>query len=781
MKYLIGILLLAANICSAQINNSICKTSTGETVDYPLNIKTAGESWSCERDILISDSTYVYSADSSVSYTYTRFDETSSGTYTFYKTPSDGMIDSISITVNEPLNVKPTIPADTSACGWVELNINKDNNLYNITDTSGYQWNNGYRHLYTSQNFKFFYEDSIGCSYQDSIQVTINKTPYVTIQPYSSDVCFGDSLTMYPSLYDTLTNLSYQWSRGNINEVISNDSAVTIGHAKGVDFEEYMLVVTSEQGCSAQDTTWINYGRENKKESLQLCSGRDTSIFVGDNRANPVWSNGSAEHYLPVKITENTIYTVHSRNYRAYSCENVDTFDLEVINCDSVYFISGTVFSDANKNGIQDAGEQGLAQVKVENSNPYQITYTEWDGSYEYAIYKGVVTTVSNNLNSDVHTISSVGHMPGESTGNNFPVQSSNEFSNLSISKGVGRLRPGFTSHLSLCLWNYGPVTAENTVVKLAVDPFLTLNIPDSLNKYMTSFDNDTLAIALGNMPVNIRSCFYFTVDVPAGEEHLGKTVNIYSSIFSDNFDPQLHNNVCNGTYTIGGSYDPNHKEASVGDGAIGLDVKDLTYTVQFQNTGTDTAFTVVLVDTLDLQYFDLQSFEMIGSSHDYNLHVDSAGVANWTFNNILLVDSITNEALSHGHVTFKINLKESIALNENITNKASIYFDFNSPIVTNTAVNYYAVSSSVRKLQNSTMSLYPNPTTSVINVQTYSEQADNLTARINDVSGQIVMEKVISVQVGQNTSTFNISSLASGVYYISIRETFLTQRFVKK
>jgi hypothetical protein len=55
-------------------------------------------------------------------------------------------------------------------------------------------------------------------------------------------------------------------------------------------------------------------------------------------------------------------------------------------------------------------------------------------------------------------------------------------------------------------------------------------------------------------------------------------------------------------------------------------------------------------------------------------------------FENILLVDSNTNEPLSHGFVRYRIQPKTNFSAGDSITNFAAIYFDFNEPVITNTA-----------------------------------------------------------------------------------------------
>ena len=59
-------------------------------------------------------------------------------------------------------------------------------------------------------------------------------------------------------------------------------------------------------------------------------------------------------------------------------------------------------------------------------------------------------------------------------------------------------------------------------------------------------------------------------------------------------------------------------------------------------------------------------------------------GVAQFTFDNIMLPDSNINEAASHGFVSFKINQTVNNPVGSVIYNSAAIYFDFNAPIITN-------------------------------------------------------------------------------------------------
>ena len=140
------------------------------------------------------------------------------------------------------------------------------------------------------------------------------------------------------------------------------------------------------------------------------------------------------------------------------------------------------------------------------------------------------------------------------------------------------------------------------------------------------------------------------------------------------------------------GSYDPNDKRIYVdgfADGEIIAEDSKIEYLIRFQNTGTDTAFTVRVEDSLSSD-FDWSSAVPVSASHDYSFSIDNNNLI-IQFDNILLVDSLTNEEDSHGFIKFIVDLDgtrpEPGAL---VENTAEIYFDFNDPIVTNTVQASY-------------------------------------------------------------------------------------------
>jgi len=136
----------------------------------------------------------------------------------------------------------------------------------------------------------------------------------------------------------------------------------------------------------------------------------------------------------------------------------------------------------------------------------------------------------------------------------------------------------------------------------------------------------------------------------------------------------------------VTGSYDPNDKTGyplGVTDSNHIVPNQELQYVIRFQNTGTDTAFTVVIRDTLttDLDIFSVTSG---ATSHNYTFRMYGPRVLEWTFDNILLPDSNTNEPQSNGFITFTVAQNPNLPNGTVIQNAADIYFDFNAPVITN-------------------------------------------------------------------------------------------------
>lgn len=214
-------------------------------------------------------------------------------------------------------------------------------------------------------------------------------------------------------------------------------------------------------------------------------------------------------------------------------------------------------------------------------------------------------------------------------------------------------------------------------------------------------------------------------------------------------------------------SYDPNDKMVSptgITDNHYVKAGTVLDYMIRFQNTGTDTAYKVVVKDALP-EYLDPSTIQWGLSSHPYTINITGTEtpVLEFTFDNINLPDSTSNELASHGFVKFKAATYASLVNGIEVNNNANIYFDYNVPVLTNTAqiiisdleLTYVPLSVIPFVVQN--ISVYPNPTSGLLVIETDTLQK----VEIYTMSG-ILLETTDKNQI-------NLSHYSKGIYLVKV------------
>lgn len=208
------------------------------------------------------------------------------------------------------------------------------------------------------------------------------------------------------------------------------------------------------------------------------------------------------------------------------------------------------------------------------------------------------------------------------------------------------------------------------------------------------------------------------------------------------------------------GSYDPNDKQgfpAGFTEEHLIEPGQDIEYLIRFQNTGTDTAFKVTVVDVLPPE-LDLATVRPGASSHPYTYGVTppQGGGEGWltfTFNNIQLPDSTTNESASHGFVRFRASQRPGLGWGNVIANTALIYFDFNAPVQTNTYKHrigqvfpWTLVGTTPPVFHPKTqVRIVPNPLTDSAVLQVDGIEPGPLNLVLTDVSGKVLRQQTVN------------------------------------
>lgn len=425
---------------------------------------------------------------------------------------------------------------------------------------------------------------------------------------------------------------------------------------------------------------------------------------------------------------------------------------------------SGTVYHDVNGNNMFEFGTDLLLPGWViVNTTTGAIASTSQSGIYYIELDTSVVNIlkciVPSNSSSVPDSIVIANPLMGSNVVNSdFAIQLTTP--DLMSTISTNPARPGFTHLTTVTVSNLGGVSISNVKLRLLKPSGFALlsSTPAAIQS------GDTLIWNNLTIPQFQHFNFTFTTQLPANTP-LGTPYSIVAKVSPLDSIPQ------NNTYTVNsivvGSYDPNDKQVS--DTAITPSTLNnyLTYTIRFQNTGTDTAFNVLITDTLS-PLLDATTLRLISSSHACQFTAYGYGYLRFNFPNILLPDSTTNESASHGFVTYHIKPKSNIQLGETILNTAYIYFDYNAPIITNTTQTTHVLYLNNMNLLQSKWRVYPNPTSNYIVIES---NGDVLNGSLLNVYGQLVWSQKVSEKY-----IIDLKQLSSGVYFLRLESEIHSQ-----
>lgn len=219
-------------------------------------------------------------------------------------------------------------------------------------------------------------------------------------------------------------------------------------------------------------------------------------------------------------------------------------------------------------------------------------------------------------------------------------------------------------------------------------------------------------------------------------------------------------------------SFDPNDKRGfPLGYGPshyIDRDVP-IRYMIRFQNTGNDTAFNVVVRDSLPAQ-LDPATLRVGSASHPFEWTLSGQGYLTFRFPGILLPDSTTNEPASHGFVQFSILPKTGLPPATPVQNRAAIYFDYNAPVFTEYAwhtidSNFVPLHVLAPKKSWFAVNISPNPASreTTLEWENLSPGDLPLTLSLCDVLGRTLREE----RVWSKKHTLRRENLPAGICFV--------------
>lgn len=438
--------------------------------------------------------------------------------------------------------------------------------------------------------------------------------------------------------------------------------------------------------------------------------------------------------------------------------------------------VEGIVWLDENNDCIRTPNEPTLGNSLVQATGNLEIrAYSDAVGAYHLYLPAGTgaYTVMAAPRNALLNTSCSVQLNIGATNDTLFrdlALLPTTQCPYLKVHVGTALVRRCSTAVYTLSYSNEGTTLAPNATITVTLDSFFTFqyaSIPP-----LTQNGQD-LTFSLGDLPAGKSGSIQIHVAVgcnaPFGQSHCVKAQifpfeNCLGGLPDLSTATDCRQNV--------GSYDPNAIHAWVYQQIDPPEIEANTaieYQINFQNTGTDTAFTVEIVDRIS-SLLDLNTLTPLASSHPYELRIQPDRTLVFTFSNILLPDSNINEAASHGFVRFGINQLANLYSGLVIENTAQIYFDQNDPVATNTSRLEIELIVHVQEpLPGYQVRVYPNPFSDHL---TFHIDASDVPQQYQLVLTDVLGREIRQVQFEGSTLQLACDGIGHGIYFFAIRST---------
>ncbi len=585
-----------------------------------------------------------------------------------------------------------------------------------------------------------------------------------TIPTSGTCIWTSDSTTIVISACSAHTSLGQPYFNSPAGNCI-NDSAV-------IDFQ-----ILSYANLSPNDSSIviINWG-----------DGVTTSFSIPHSgRTDSTFSMPAIFHIYNTAGVYTSIITFFDSG-ACYNDSVIGTINVNSATCGN---LTGTVYEDANNNCLQDNGEPGIAGIEVlvtQGGNTYGA-WTDYLGNYGFnGIPAGTYSIQVNNINAGYTILcsNSLPHTGTITTGisvENFAVSCNGSF-DVAVT-GISLMDGFFPGTFDAVLPHVGLLNNACNLtiagqVKMILDPCIQYTTGGNYSWFSNppsavihASSGDTLVWNVSDIN-NIGSFSYWDYAVNIStctSAQVGDSACITMMVLPTAGDVDLSNNTYTRCFAIGVSYDPNYKEVvpkgSGVQGFIPANTPELTYTINFQNTGTSAARNIYVIDSIDTD-LNINSIEILSASHGLQVYELPNRAMKFMFANIMLPDSTHDRAHSHGYVTFRIKPNTGLSMGIQIKNRGHIYFDYNEPVATNTTLNTIAAPSGINEINKSgLLKVYPNPAKDVLVVSMSSNGSSAIV--ITDVLGKTVRQ----LKTNELQTEINISDLQDGIYFIKLTQ----------
>lgn len=545
------------------------------------------------------------------------------------------------------------------------------------------------------------------------------------------------------------------------------------------------IVLNTIAGCTLiPDTAIINFNFGDGSDTTIKVFGFGTTSFPLSYLNHVYTLSGT---YTPRVTVRFSLSSVKDTAY-------FTTFTLS----DSCATVKGKLYLDDDKDCAIDLGEKGINYIPFEIKNitsgvtSFGYSWSDINGNYSLSLVPGnyKITPLVNKMYSGFSSwykpyasnIDAFCPLSGDITLTVAPLTTyTKDFAYECKPKDTLN---AYTYASSTCF-----ITGDTSVMNIGVAGFwstyhyVCFDMPTTLTVTLDPKLTYTGSV-IGSAPSSVSgkvltynlvsgdiASFSRTIKVSVSSTAIiGDTLSttLYIAPPSGVVDPVLSNNTYVYRRKVASSYDPNEKEASPkGDGPKGYIPANtpMMYTIHFQNTGTAAARNITIADTLESD-LDATSVQIVSSTHTTKIY-QSGNIVKFRFNDIYLPDSGSNYYGSMGSVTFAILPKRDLAPGTEIKNRASIYFDYNDPVVTNFTLNTIAIPTSIQNVNagNFVASIFPNPANTELTIKANS--AVEFSVSVSDMLGR----KVATSNASNGSVTINTSGLPSGLYLVALKD----------
>ncbi len=438
-------------------------------------------------------------------------------------------------------------------------------------------------------------------------------------------------------------------------------------------------------------------------------------------------------------------------------------------------FTPGGVYNDItgkatfNLSGNCSGGKDNFplsTKFSITDNNGKSTTVTDYQGFVDFFKQKGNFTLTPELENPNYFQISpslvnfNLIDNSGHDTTINFCISPNGIHNDLEIVLSpIGPARPGFESKYQVTYKNKGNQTLSGDFTVEYNDSVLDL-VASSLNAVSTGKLGKSF-VDLKPFEISASDTIVFKVNSPieVPAVNIGDTLKFITMINPLQGDETPEDNVFKFNQIVVGAYDPNIITCLQGNVLPSKEIgKTLHYTIDFENTGNYQAENIVVVETIDPKKYDINSIQILNTSHPMKLRIEGNKVE-YYFQNIDLGEH------KHGNILLKLRALSNLIEGDTINKQANIYFDYNAPVETNKETTVYKdqLLASIKGITlDESIIAYPNPNNGVFTLKAASQISS---IAIYDLHGRSIQ----TIIVNDFTNKIDISNEDAGIYLLKV------------